>query len=415
MYLLDTPLSHGETAKKLNISQVIKEIPSESSIHNMIEAMSVTETPVSYRLICALSLASCNIGRRAFFNISSSHIYPNLSYFLIGPSGIGKDTTIERYHIRGIKELNERFQNNVPLRIVMGQTWERLADVLAKMVPPVRAACPIPEASRFFGRREYQQTAMTGITDVLSENDEVDITLKSDKGTRRVIRQPTLTVMLGSTQAWCHSQITEGAMQGGFIPRFIVVPEEYATIRIPIPSLELPPSAMAAADSSWVTYIDKTLSFLERLGTRSKPVEVAMLPEAYEDIYRNWYLNREKYFSNLSREYAYRARALVLKLFMAFAFSRGRTIIDSQDVISGTKFMEYIGERLDRVVVGTTSEGRCRKKIMDLLPATGVDIYKIMLNEFDRRIIDSAIGGLLISRVIRKADSDLYKMIGDDA
>jgi hypothetical protein len=293
---------------------------------------------------------------------------------LIGPSGIGKDTMINR-----AEATLQAVESVSGVKLLGGVTFEYLQAVLAEMPRPACAFIPAPEMTAFFGKSDYQANMLTGITDLLSNKERKDITTKGaykDRGGQaQYIYEPTLTMHAGSTVEWLHKGMPDGTLEGGFLGRFLIVIEDLGSKYIPLPKRDRSREAIEAQRQLLTAWKRGVYDLIEKVVT---PREVILMPDA-EDLYANWYYNRFRIFSRAVMPYANRSRDMVLRLAMLMAFSRGHDrYVEAEDMDFAICTLNGIAEKIDRVVLPPAAEAQLGQKILDMLPARMDEIFANM-------------------------------------
>ena len=322
-------------------------IPKDSALNLFVDALSITEVPVSYQVLSGLSAIGACLKRNVWVNQVDWKVYPNLSILLIGPSGIGKDTSINA--------AMEMIRATEAVPILGGKTIEALKAQMVDLGKPAACVFAAAELTAFLGGKDYQKSIVQELTDLLSSNEACDVTTKSEG--KKVIMQPTLTFFGGSTEAWLGKSMPDGAFEGGFIGRFILTCED-----------------RPARNIAWVGYdndredivraVDAKAKFVEVIKETAArfskaPQEMGATPEA-RDFYRNWYANRFNYFSKILAPYANRSRDHVHRLAMLMAVSRGRGYLEESDYQFAATAMSHIAASVDKTIAPMLKEQRGR-------------------------------------------------------
>lgn len=354
------------------------QISKDSILHDWTESLILTEIPYSYQVLAGMSMVGSMLGRRVWFDDIDWKTYCNLSVLLVGPSGIGKDTIINIC-------INVIDQVGIPA-IVGGRTIEVIYDQLLALGDPAVAFVPAGELVNFLGNKDYQSGKAQELTDLLSTNAYMDVRTKSKPDA--IIKNPTISMIAGSTPKWLHVGMPEGAIEGGFLPRFVIISEKYGQQHRPWPKF-------INNNKDEANYVkNKRKEFVTRLRTILKelPTTVEMFPlgNARENFYR-WYIDRFEKFSPLVIEYANRARGQATKLAMISAVCRGRDRIDEQDVKLALDIMSYVGERIDSAAVPPTRERECANALRAELPAYMNYLMKQLSKKFELRTIKAAL------------------------
>lgn len=312
-------------------------------------------------------------------------VHPNQSVMFIGPSGIGKDTIINRCQ-SAVETLE--WVTRVP--VLGGVTMEGLYARLALLPRPAAAFIPAPEMTAFFGKADYQANMLTGMTNLLSNGKKVDITTKGmliNRG-EQFIHEPTLTMFAGSTVEWLHKGMPDGTLEGGFLGRFLIVVEELGGRMVPLVKSG---RTREELDTLREALGDWELGLEALVKECFHPREMILTDEA-EHLYSNWYYNRFRLFSKAVIPYANRARDMVLRLGMLMALSRGHTrLVEEGDIDFGVKMLAEVAKRIDAVVLPPTPEAQIAARILTLLPADRSQLYLILGTRFKVMDIENAL------------------------
>lgn len=346
-----------------------RDIPQDSLLQRWVSYLRITEVPFSYQVAGGLSVIGAIIRRNRWIDQVDWRVYPNQSILFIGPSGIGKDTIINR-----VQSSVEALQPLSRVGVLAGVTLELIQCKLAQLGKPAAAYIPAPEMTAFFGKADYQANMLTGVTNLLSNGSKVDISTKGSylNGGETIIWEPTITMHAGSTVEWLHRGMPEGTLEGGFLGRFLIVCEEIGGRFVPLVKQGLSSSELDHVREELIQW----RVGLERIVSEcKKPHELILDPDA-EDLYTNWYYNRFKIFSRAVMPYANRSRDMVLRLAMLMAISRGHTrLIEGVDMQFGIDLLGEVARKIDAVVLPPSKEGIVAQKILDLLPATVGEVY----------------------------------------
>lgn len=371
----------------------ITDIPADSILHHWVRYLRITEVPFTYQVAGGLSILGALAKRNRWVDQVEWRVFPNQSIMYIGPSGVGKDTIINR--VQRCFTMMEA-QANIPT--IAGKTLEYVEQRLLELKPPAAAFVPAAEMTAYFGKADYQENMLTGITNLLSNNERVDISTKGAynaskgiagtlPGQAKYIEQPTITMHAGSTVEWLHKSMPAGTLEGGFLGRFLIVVEEFSGRYIPL--IKSDKSKAELDELRW--NLDQWNRGMERLiqaTTRAHPV--IMYDEA-EYKYANWYYNRFKQFSKAVMPYANRSRDTVLRLAMLMAFSRGHyRWVEECDVDFALSLMREVSQKIDAVVLPPTEEAQVANKILEMLPIREGEAYAALVMRYKRWAIEEA-------------------------
>jgi hypothetical protein len=312
-------------------------VPADSVLNLWLDRLAITEVPVSYQIICGLSLLGACLRRHVYVDQAEWRVYPNMSVMLVGPSGIGKDVAINAatsvVDAVGV----------VP--VLGGKTMDRIKAALLDCGDPAAAYVPAAEITAFLGGKDYQKSMVQELTDLLSTGNRCDVSTKTD-GTR-VIVNPTITMQAGSTREWLHKAMPDGALEGGFVPRFVVVCEDYGKKFVPWVKYSTERQAREASAVARVAFTEevRALAAKYQYGAREIVPDVGA-----RDFYTNWYHNRFTYFSKYVQPYANRSRDHLHRIAMLMAVSRGHSYMEEQDYVFGGKVIDYVATTIDKAL-----------------------------------------------------------------
>lgn len=326
-------------------------IPKDSILRLWLHNLGITEIPVSYQVLIGLSLIGALLKRGVYVDQEEWRVYPNLSVLLVGPSGIGKDVVITKAG-RVIDYVN-------PDLTLSATTMEFLKAEMVRVGDPAACYVAANELSVFLGTKDYQRGIAKELTDLLSTNERVIIGTKSEG--RQIIHRPTLVLHAGSTVDWLHD-LPDNSLSGGFLPRFVIVCEEYGSRHVAWVKYDYDRLTRMAAREAGAEFKRSVKDLVGELlvGTRTRDEREMTPTKAAEEFYRNWYHNRFGYFSTSVKSYANRSRDQVHRLAMLMAVSRGHTYLEDSDYVFAAETMEYIAKGIDGVIAPMLAKTRRR-------------------------------------------------------
>lgn len=324
-------------------------------------------------------------------------VYPVLRLLLVGPSGLGKDTAIKPA-MDSLRELGHP-------PVVGGRTFEKIVRDIALM-PPIQGChevvLPAPEITALIGKQDYKEGIIQGLTDLLSDAEgPVNMGIKSEKDKPSILYKPTITMFAGSTVDWLHKAAPDGALEGGFFPRFLIIPEEYNSRHVPLLKFDMTKAEQLErkrAVARWQNWLHKLRASIAH---RRKPREISIEVRAAA-LYTAWYYNRRKYFADSVRPYAERSRDQVLRLAMIHAIAIDRLYVTPEDIKFGIMVMNYIGQKLASVIIPPAPEAQAASDILSILPADRGRIIASLVRKHGRKRLDQALSNLLDGQEISR-------------
>src|SRR5271169_1329093 len=202
---------------------VLECLPKDSFFLRWVRAWPTAEAPHSFILFSAMSMLGAALGRRVYFDLDAHILYPMLNLLLIGPSGIGKSTSITRLGIPLVRGLPDSLR---PYIIEGKTTPEALHDEL--IVEP-HAIVFASELANFFSKAKYMEDMIPYVTQLLDYEQSVPRRLR---GQLLEVKNPSVTIVGGSTVEWLQDQLPNSASTGGFLARFLIVKEEHKGQRV---------------------------------------------------------------------------------------------------------------------------------------------------------------------------------------
>lgn len=296
----------------------ISQVPSDSSLHLWLQRLSITEVPLVFQIASGLGQLGALLKRKAYFDGGEFKVYPNLSILFIGPPGVGKDTIIYKSR-ECIAEVDKDF----PL---FGNTIEAIKARLVDREDPASGFIAVGELTALLGGKDYQKSMVNDLTDILSTNDFLEYGTKAE-GTKFIPR-PTITLFAGSTEAWLGRSMPPGALEGGFLPRLLLL---YATrprfIRSN-PKYEQFGliSASNSAKDAWLSWLRFTVDYY-----RKGPDREFIITQPALDIYQAWDWTLKSQWPEGAQNYAQRGRAHCHRIAMLMAITCGRFCTEPED------------------------------------------------------------------------------------
>ena len=357
-------------------------IPPDSCLTHWCRMLSCTEIPISYQVTGGITLIGALLRRQVWIDQKQWKVYPNQPVMFVGPSGIGKDTIINR--------VSQEIDKTKVIPTIGGKTMEGINQRLEQLGQTACCYISAGELSSFFGNRDYQSGMIQDFTNLLSTGDKIDVSTKGSlayNGKPSYIHKPTITLHGGTTEEWLHKAMPDGTMEGGFLGRFLVIGENFGRKHVALIKNSMSRDEMDQVDIAEQEWDHAIQEILEH---HKKSTEMYLTEEA-QFYYTNWYHNRFKYFSHAVLPYANRSRDMVLRLAMLMAVSRQHwNWIEEVDVKFGAEILIEIGRYIDKIILPPTSEAQASRMILMMLPATSQEIWKALNVKFPLRVLQAA-------------------------
>jgi hypothetical protein len=373
-------------------------LPADSILNSWLASWDNSEVYRSWRIATGLAVIGAACGRNIWYPYGNAGtIWPNTSVLLVGGSGKGKDT---------INAPATNVLANAGVPYVAGKTMESVHLSLYNIGDPAVGYIFAGELKDFLGAKDYQSGILEGITNILSNNERVDITTKKDltEGRPRFIINPTLTMFTGSTITWL--QKIDGIMDSGFLPRFIVAVEMGAKEKfVPNPGRYESIAEKIRIEGAKVEFQAKITELRQVLQATPAPFTEDLDGEQY---FTNWYANRHKYFPPTLEAYAERSGNLMRKIAMLMALSREHRWVEVSDYQFSSAFLIHGATRLEQAVIPVKPEIACANEILRFLPATYPVILRNFAPKYGRREVSDAVLYLTSTNQIEVRDHVVY-------
>lgn len=343
----------------------------------------------------------CGLGtqlrRGVWFDQEHFLVHPNINLILVGPSGIGKDTTIDAAE----REIVRKYKK-VP--VIGGNTIEMIQEHMIKAGDPSCVFLAAGEFTDFFGSKDYKQGIVQGLTTIMSNKDLVDLSLKSAQN--RYIQRATMTMFGGSTIEWLHSNMPKDSNEGGFYPRFVILVEDEGKRNDTAVIPSLPPEDLMRSKHGKDAFQAGAHSVIQKYQNFGS---MKFLKSA-EAMYQDWCSSANKIFPPIANKYSQRAWNSLLRIAMMCTMSRFKDKIETQDVAFGISVMNRVAERIEEVFEPPTLEYKMIKEIMKMIPVKRNDLYKELQKRYKPSEMEKVYLHLLGSNQIKVSkDGDILK------
>lgn len=324
------------------------------------------------------------LGRRVYFSLDVHKVYPLLNLLLIGPSGIGKSTAMRDIAVNHlIPQVPDEYRPN----LLTGKSTKEA--IHQDLIVAPKSIILASELANLFSKEKYNEGMIPYFTDLL---DLAPARVRTKSGGNMVIQRPECCVMGGSTKQWLQDMLPSTAGEGGFLPRFLIVKEDYKYQRIADPRRHQNDKQR----SELATERERVFYEFNRI---SRINEGLIDFEDYEasDTYTEWY---DTFLpeSGALAPFAARAGAHVLRLALLTAISCRRNFICADDVRTGICLYTYSINRLAEVVVPLSPEGKKVTKVMDAIgnqSLSSMEIRRAMRNYMGSADVDRVLADLV--------------------
>jgi hypothetical protein len=196
-----------------------------------------SEVPPSYHMWSAIALVAASLTDRVWIRkFADSPVRPNLYTMLIGPSALGKDVAINTA-LKFCKDLEQ-------INLYCGEaTASYLVHALAahaeaadaSVIDKAKLFLVTPELAMSVGEGELARSFIRHMT-ALYSGAPVPFSKGTMKHSLVTIKDPLMNWLAGTTVDWLIDAIPPSVIKGGFLGRFVCVPEDYDfTVRFPEP------------------------------------------------------------------------------------------------------------------------------------------------------------------------------------
>lgn len=377
------------------MTKILEAIPKESWIHRWNKAFPFSEVPYSFVVFTGLSYLGACLGRKTYIEHDVYKLWPMLNVLLIGPSGVGKTTSM----LMGKPLLDSLPLAEQPQVIGGAPSPEKLHFDLR---PQPKTLLTAYELAAFFGKQRYQEALVPYVTELLDYGDVIERRTKS--GGIIAVNEPSVTIIGASTLQWLQEMLPDSAVSGGFLARFLIIEEGTRRQRKALPTHGL----TAVAKKRLQEYREKVSEEFWEIIDASPDGEIQFKNFDVQDRYTLWY-NAHKPLSGFLEPFAARAGANILRLSMLIAISCKRKSISLRDMDAGIALYLYTEKKLREIVVPYSPKGKLLAMVLQLVekkPLTDKMIKRNMRNFCTANEVGVYIDSLLQTGEIRRRPTD---------
>lgn len=307
-------------------------------------------------------LGAC-LGRRVWFADDYRKLWPMLNLLLIGPSGIGKSSSLEL--ARDFLLYNTDPKDR-PQFVGGASTMEGLHELLV-VQPKTIIYCS--ELAAFFNKSKYLESVIPYVTELLDYGPQVERNLR---GVGKIkVTNPSVTIMGGSTKDWLTEALPNTAVGGGFLPRFLIIKEDEKRQRVPNPGMALSAKGHRVVQDIRAGAIT---AFPELLNFHAGPI--GWEDFAVADAYADWYNHYQPEMGHMA-PFAARAPQHIKRLAMLVAISSRRNSITEADLRAAITMYSYVDDRLQEVIVPSNQVGKLIAAVLEAIPPQGASEKQI--------------------------------------
>lgn len=381
-------------------NKAFETIPEDSWLREWMKCWPAAEAPRSFLLFSAMATLGACLGRRVYFDLDVHRLYPLINLLLIAPSGVGKSTALRNIALKTLVDPLP-IGPTKPMVLIGKQTKEALHLDLSKDSHAIIFAS---ELANLFSKEKYNEGLIPYVTDLL---DLERARIRTKSGGELIIEDPNCCLFGGSTREWLQDMMPSNSAEGGFLPRFLILKEDYKFQRVADPSRFLSESKQLEV----VRLRDKVFNdFSHLLSAADGRYDFADYDAS--DVYNYWY---QTYLPDTGAlaPFAARAGAHVLRLALLIAVSRFGTAITVSDIESAIALYGYAQGKLAEVVVPMSPQGKLMDKLINALGAeerSSIQLRRAMRNHCGGQDVDKMLMDLERNKEVVR-DGDNYRRI----
>jgi len=344
----------------------------------------------------ALSAFGATLGRKVWNDTRDPHrLWPMLNLVLVSGSGKGKSSAIARF-----QNLIEGFPPGKQVPISEQITPEAFHDRL-KLRP--QTILKASEMARAFPKTDYMKGMLSYTTELLDYNEIIKRETRKDK--ELIVKNPTVTIIAGTTIDWLQTALPDTALTGGFLARFLIVHEKWKDRKVAFPGEPNKEKRERQRDMR-----EKLAHEFAQLVEDTPEGEIDWKNWAAQDVYSTWYHKHEPETGYLE-PIAARAAEFVIRIALLLTVSCGRTTISVDDITCAIGLYKYATKQLMEVLVPFTSDGKYQGMVLDVLgdkPMAQEEIYRAMQNTLISQKTQTIIQSLVLSGKLKRLDNNRF-------
>jgi hypothetical protein len=229
-----------------------------------------TDAPPEYHRYVAMSLIGSLLGKKVFFQLGDTEIYPNLWLILLAPSSLYRKSTSISLGCKIISNINRDIF--YPPQF----SQEKILEILNEKPSGIFVFYEFLTFMKMLDR-DYMAGTKSMFTELF---DVPDYFSRKTKSVEVNIKKPCISILSATTVNWFLEAIQEQDMEGGFLPRFLYVPAQTKLKDNPLPD---------PVDKVLKRKIANQLySLLNPILNKKDPLCLKMSPES-KKLYIKWY------------------------------------------------------------------------------------------------------------------------------
>lgn len=342
-------------------------------------AVDLCDAPVVYHKFVARALVGLACRNRAYCQFGAARIFPNIWMILIGQSSLFRKTTSidQGLQIMDKVDPHHRLPNEI--------TPQALIPALANQPYGTLYFSEYRTLASFLDY-DYMKASEPILTDFYDVPDYRSKKL-SDKNTKREVffevRYPTISILSATTMDWFVESIKKGQIEGGYLPRYLIVLARSKERTGPPGILDMIKKNKLVAE---LQLIQKFVSDEADSDTSAdKQMEIKFAPDAYTRYFR-WLDTFETSFDHtqLITPFFSRLTIYALKFCIIEAVGAMSRTISLSNVEAAIETVGYVLDSLKDLQeneLAFTDYEKMRKKVVDAIKQNPMGISQSKLTK----------------------------------